>query len=364
MLQVNVLYNQPLLAESDPDWASEAGVLEAVEAIAAALESRGHGVRRVAVRSSAAEVVEALANGPAADVVVNLCEGLGGTGAGEANVAGLVELCGLPLTGSPPECLALVRDKARTKWLLQGAGLPTAPFFHIAEGDRLPREPLRLALAEGPWLVKPAKEDASLGISQESVVSDLAALERQVELVHGRYGDVLIERYIAGREFNAGIVALDEAMALPIAEIQFGEHSQQSWRLVTYDAKWTPGSDDYASTPVACPAPIDAQLAARIEQAALAAFRLTGCRDYGRVDFRVDDVGEVYILEVNANPDLSPSAGFARGLAVAGIGYDDFVERLAQSAAARHLRRNTCSSDSLTGVERGSRRCAVSRFPI
>ena len=364
MLQVDVLYNQPLLPESDPDWASEAGVLETVDAVAAALEAHGHGVRRIAVRSSAAEIVEAFGSDAVADVVVNLCEGLGGTGAGEANVAGLVELCGLPLTGSPPECLALVRDKARTKWLLQGAGLPTAPFFYLTPGDRLPSEPLRLALAQGPWLVKPAKEDASLGISQQSVVTDLEALEHQVGLVRARYGDVLVERYLPGREFNVGIIALDQATVLPISEIRFDEQPENAWRLVTYDAKWTPGSDDYASTPVACPATIDAQLAERIEQVALAAFRLTGCRDYGRVDFRVDDAGAVYILEVNANPDLSPSAGFARALSVAGMGYDDFVERLVQSAAARHIRRQICSSDHFTGVERGSRHRTVIRSPI
>jgi D-alanine-D-alanine ligase len=349
-LQVVVLYNEPQLPESDPDWASEAGVLETADAVTAALASRGHGVRRVGVGSLAAEIVEALGTGPATDVVVNLCEGLGGTGAGEAHVAGLVELCGLPLTGSPPECLALVRDKARTKWLLQGAGLPTARFLYLASGEPLPSEPLAAMLAEGPCLVKPAKEDASLGISQQSVVADLQALDRQVAAIQSRYGDVLIERYIAGREFNVGIVALDEPRPLPIAEIEFGGPAENPWRLVTYDAKWTPGSTDYDSTPVACPAQVEPELAARLEQAALAAFRLTGCRDYGRVDFRVDSGGRLYILEVNANPDLSPSAGFARGLSVAGLYYADFTERLIQSAAARRIGRQTCS-DRRAGIE-------------
>jgi D-alanine-D-alanine ligase len=348
-----VLYNEPQLPESDPDWASEAGILETVDAVAAALATQGHGVRRVAVGSSAAEIVDALAIGPATDVVVNLCEGLGGTGAGEANVAGLVELCGLPLTGSPSECLSLVRDKARTKWLLQGAGLPTAPFFYLAAGERLPREGLVALLAAGPCLVKPAKEDASLGISQQSVVTDLKALGRQVAVIQARYGDVLIERYLPGREFNAGIVALGEPSLLPIAEIKFGGPAENPWQLVTYDAKWAPGSADYASTPVACPANVEPALAARVEQAALAAFRVTCCRDYARVDFRVDAGGEAYILEVNANPDLSPSAGFARGLSVAGLNYDDFIERLIQSAAARRIERQTCSDIRLAGIERG-----------
>ncbi|HEX4150450.1 MAG TPA: hypothetical protein VHY20_15740 [Pirellulales bacterium] len=357
MLQVIVLYNQPLLPPSDPAWASEAGVLETVDAVAAALLARGHGVRRLAVRWSAVEIVAALdsaaADVAAADVVVNLCEGLGGTGAGEANVTGLVELCGLPLTGSPSDCLSLVRDKARTKWLLAGAGLPTAPFFYLAPGDSLPRAEFERALAAGPWLVKPAKEDGSLGISQQSVVCDYAALQRQVAEIRSRYGDVLVERYIAGREFNVGVMSLDEPATLPICEIQFAAKSDNAWRLVTYDAKWAPGSTADLATPSVCPAPIDAQLAARLEQVALAAFRITGCRDYGRVDLRVDEAGQVYILEVNGNPDLSPSAGFAKALAAAGIAYDQFVERLVQSGAARRAGRGTDGDPSSTRQPQG-----------
>lgn len=350
LLEVVVLYNQPLLPPSNPDWASEAGVLETVEAATAALAARGHRARAVGVSSSAAEIVDALTGSSTADVVLNLCEGLGGTGAGEATVAGLIELCGLPLTGSPADCLSLVRDKARTKWLLQGAGLPTAPFVHLPAGHRPPRQTLEAMLIEGPCLVKPAKEDASLGISQESVATDFEQVQRQIAAA-SRYGDVLVERYIPGREFNVGIVALDRPKVLPIGEIDFGSPAENRWRLVTYDAKWTPGSADYISTPVTCPAPIEPELADQLQAAALAAFRVTGCRQYARVDFRVDSSGAVYILEVNANPDLAPSAGFARCLAVAGLNYDGFVERLVQSAAAHRIGRQICTDIRLAATE-------------
>jgi D-alanine-D-alanine ligase len=327
-LEIALLYNEPTLARDDPDWASEAGVLEAVEAVQASLTARGHHVWQLPVGRTAVALANHLAERPRTDLVFNLCEGLAGTGAGEANVAGLLELCGLPFTGGSPECLALVRDKARTKWLLLGAGLPTPPFFLIPPGDPLPTESFEQAIADGAWIVKPAREDASLGISAESVVTDLAALRRQVEHIRQRYGDVLIERFVEGREFNAGIVALPEPRMLPLAEIIFEQNAGHRWQLVTYDAKWTPESADFHGTPVQCPADVEPALARELERIALAAFRLSGCRDYGRVDMRVTPEGQVFILEINANPDISPSAGFARALRTAGIEHDDFIHRL------------------------------------
>jgi len=332
--RVGLLYNQPVLAADDPDWASEAGVLETVEAVTAALGASGHEVIPLPVTGSAAALVEALSNQPL-DVVFNLCEGLGGTGEGESQVAGLVELCGLPMTGAPSECLSLVRDKARTKWLLQGAGLPTPPFFCLAPGDELPEQALRQALDAGPWIVKPAREDASLGLGPDSVVSRFEALRDKTLELQARYGQVLVERFIAGRELNAGIVELGGPRLLPLSEILF--QPGDTCRIVTYDAKWSPESRDFAATPVACPADLDPSLAERIGQVALAAFKITGCRDYARVDLRIDADGSPWILEINANPDLSPSAGLARAIRAAGIEYDEFPHQLVEQAWNRHF---------------------------
>ncbi len=171
-------------------------------------------------------------------------------GRGEALVAGWIEALGHPLTGSDPAALELVRDKARVKWLLRGAGLPTADFVLVGADRPLPQASLAELLAAGPAIVKPAHEDASLGIGPHSVVSDLAALDEQVAQVRARYGAVLVERFIAGREFNAAVVALPEPRLLPLAEIEFAATLLPRERLVSYAAKWDAGSAaDLATAP-------------------------------------------------------------------------------------------------------------------
>lgn len=334
-LRVTVLFNEPVLPDGHPDAAAERGVLEAVEAVVAALERGGHCVRRCAVGPSPAEVVAVLGTPPQPDVVLNLCEGLGGSGAGEAHVAALVELCGLAITGSPPECLALVRDKARTKWLLQGAGVATPPFV-VIEPEASPSAHASLVelLAMGPVIVKPACEEASMGIDASSVIGDAEALESRVNALQRRYGRVLVERFVAGREFNVGIVALPEAKALPLAEIEFADTFADAPHILTYEAKWSTGSAADRATPVRCPAQVEQDLADRLARAALRAFSATGCRHYARCDFRVSTDGTVYLLEVNGNPDISPTAGLARMLAASGVRYDDFINALVGHAAA------------------------------
>lgn len=333
-MDVLLLYNEPTLPPDAPDWASEAGVLESVDAVSTALAARGHGVRRIGLAGSVEAILETLARLPAADVVFNLFEGLQGVGRGEAEIAGVVELLGYPMTGSAAECLALVRHKPRTKWLLAGAGLPTAPFAVVDAGSAVPVECLEGLLADGPLIVKPAHEDASLGIGPHSVVSDWSALCEQIVAVGRQYGTVLVERFIVGREFNAAIIALPEPELLPLAEIEFAGPGKPGWQIVTYDAKWLAGGQADRATPLRCPARVDEATAARIGQVALAAFGLAGCRHYARVDLRMDGAGQLHVLEINANPDIAPHAGFARALRAANIDYATFVERLVLTAHA------------------------------
>ncbi|HUY34936.1 MAG TPA: hypothetical protein VMV69_19470 [Pirellulales bacterium] len=330
-----ILYNAPSLPPEHADYAQEAGVLESVEAVEASLASLGHSSQRMAVGADPVSLALELGR-TRADVLVNLFEGFHGSGEGESQVAGLLELRGLPFTGTGSDGLALVRDKARAKWLLAGAGLTTPDFQLVAPGAPLDVARFKSALAVGPLIVKPAHEDASLGIGQASVVTDLVSLASRIDEVGRRYGAMLVEQFIAGREFNAGIIALPEAEVLPLAEIEFPSDGRVPWNVVTYDAKWTPGSVEFdAGTPVRCPAAAAPELAAEIRRVSLAAFRLAGCRDYARVDLRVDPHGRVFILEINANPDISPSAGLARAIRVSGLGYDDFVGRLLETARRR-----------------------------
>ncbi len=336
-LDVLVLYNEPTLARDDPDWASEAGVLESVDAVVAALTERGHAARKLGI-ATIEQGLEELPRIESCDVVFNLFEGLQGVGQGEATVAGLLEALGHSVTGSPAQCLELARDKARTKWLLAGGGVPTPPFVLVRRDQSLDRAAFDELLAGGAVIVKPAHEDASLGIDEESIVRDHASLLPQIERVRTRYGDVLVERFVVGREFNAAILEVGQPQLLPLAEIEFKGHGPPGWQIVSYQAKWDVGGEADLATPACCPARVDEATWERIGQAAVAAYRLTGCRDYARVDLRMDARGDVFVLEVNANPDIGPGAGFARALRAAGWEYADFVEALAHGAKARGSR--------------------------
>ena len=320
-MYVTILFNEPSLPKAHPDYLSEAGVLESVEAVEAALEQAGHRSARLGVGMDPSAIIRDL-QAIEADVVVNLFEGLGGVGAGEAQVTGILELLGIRFTGSGSKCLALVREKALTKWLLLGAGLPSPAFQFLAADERLSLARFERLFVGGQLIVKPAHEDGSLGIGPENIVSDAESLGRQIQKIQERYGDVLVEQYIAGREFNVGVLALPDPVALPLAEIEFIPGIAP---IVSYDAKWTREAPEFDGTPARCPADVSPDLADEIRRAALAAFRLTDCRQYARVDLRVDAAGRPYILEVNGNPDISPSAGLARQIRASGLSYNEFV---------------------------------------
>lgn len=336
-MNVCVLFNAPSLPTDHPDYAQEAGVLEAVEAVEQGLKAGGHRPIRREVRDDPAAMIAGLREAQS-DVVFNLCEGLGGSGGGEAQVAGLLEWLGIPFTGCSSECLALARNKPLVKRVLLGAGIPTPRFYSLAIETPLPAELLQPGDWPRRWIVKPAREDASLGIGPESIVNSADALSERVADVRRRFGPALIEEYIDGREFNVGILALPNPCTLPLAEIEFGPMAHGE-RLVTYDGKWSLQSEDCRSTPARCPADVAPVLAAAIERFALTAFDSLGCRDYVRVDLRIgrDEQGadQPMLLEINANPDIGPGAGLARMLIAAGTSIGELACRLVEQAQRR-----------------------------
>jgi len=188
-------------------------------------------------------------------------------------------------------------------------------------------------------IVKPEAEDASLGIDQGSVARSSEELDAAVARLRAKQkGDLLVEAYLPGREFNVGVIALPHLEALPVAEIVY-DMPVGSWPILTYDAKWAPGSaEDRASVP-RCPALIDRNLTDELSKLAVNAFRSTGCRDYARVDFRLDEEGRPRILEVNPNPDIGPGAGWARALRASGRDYDATLAALVHQAWNRSERR-------------------------
>lgn len=334
--RVAVLYNNPTLPIDHPEAASERSVLATSAAIVAALRPRGFRAFRVGVGPPVGRLVRRLL-ARKADAAVNLVEGFGGEAAGEPRFAALLELLAIPFTGCPPATLALCRRKGTARHLLAGAGLPIAPGWTIDRDGPIPPP-----LTGGPgWpgavVVKPEGEDGSLGIDQSSVVTDPAELPARVAHLFGRFpGPVLVEAYLPGPEYNLGLLEVDPDGPVPLrpAEVAF-EVSDGRWPILTYAAKWSTGSADDRASPVRCPADLPGPLAAELDRLAVAAFRVTGCRDVARVDFRLDAAGRPMILEVNPNPDLDPAAGWARALRAAGRDYGETVAALVRRALDR-----------------------------
>jgi len=330
--RVAVLYNAPSLPLGHPHRSSESDVVEVAGSVFNYLIRAGFEAWLQPASPPVLGLVSELSStGP--DLVFNLIEGFAGSSSGEPYVTGLLELLGLPYTGCPPEAQALCRLKGLTKTLLRGAGLPTAPSALATAG------PPFAPPFDGPYFVKPDAEDGSLGIDQDSVLMDASGLDARVARIRREHGPgVLIEAYLPGREFNVGLLALPEPMALPAAEVNHAAGPGR-WPILTYDAKWDVGSASDQASPVVCPAPIASELADRLRDLAVLAFRATRCRDYARVDFRLDGSGRPMILEVNPNPDIGPDAGWARALSASGRDYGPTLVALANQALARGVRR-------------------------
>ena len=341
--RVVILFNEPVLPLDHPDAASEHEILYTVDTVQDHLARAGYAVDRLGVARDPHALVAGLRR-LRPDVVFNLFEGLADDGDTEAHVAGVLEWAGVPFTGSPFQTLSLARSKPLTKRLLRGAGLPTPEFFVVDEPPA-PASPL-----EWPVIVKPAGQDASVGLDQGSVVTSQQGLRERVACLLDAYGPpVMVEQFIRGRELNVAVLEAPELRVLPPSEILFTSSEPDFWPIVTYDAKWKPGSRDYEATPPRYPAEVTARLRERLETLGKAAFRLLGCRDYARVDFRVR-AGKPYILEVNPNPDFSPMAGLAGGLQSAGLTHADFTVQLVQGALARSRKRTSGFGDAVSGL--------------
>jgi D-alanine-D-alanine ligase len=331
--RIVLLYNEPVLPPGHPDAASEDEILETIEIVGRALDESGFDVSRLGVGRDLCVLIDGL-NEEQPDAVFNLFEGLADRPFTENVVAGVMEWLDVPFTGSPSDTIALARDKQRTKLMLRGAGLSTAPFFMV-ESPPIPECRLRW-----PVIVKPALQDCSVGIDQASVVTTQAELEQRVNYVLPRYGPVLVEQFIEGREFHVTLIegAPDERgrcipLALPLTEIVF--RNKKAWPIYSYDAKWAPDSPEFQFTPLQTLVVVPDELQRRVVDVARRAYRILGCRDYARVDMRVTPDGEPFILEVNPNPYVG-SAGLTEGLEAIGLSYSQFIAEIASAALGRH----------------------------
>jgi D-alanine-D-alanine ligase len=318
-MKIAILFDGASAFATNPD----ALILETVNAIEQSLATEGNEVGQIGVFQDG-KWIEKLRRGKY-DLVFNMCEGIDGIATLEAAVISVLELFKIPFTGSSSYTAAVCLRKHVVNGVLEKAGLPVPRFAMVRRGDPL--------VSVGfPAIVKPAAEDASIGIEQRSVVRNTRQLAARVEAMLEVWDEVLIQRYIDGREVNVGILG---DTVLPIAEIDFGRMPAGHWRIVTYKSKWDTGSvDDIGALP-RCPARLPAKLANEIRRVALRAWKLAGGFGYGRVDMRIDDTGRPWILEVNGNPDISPDAGVARMARPAGIEYPALIRNICELALAR-----------------------------
>lgn len=329
-MRVAILFNRDFdHLDDDPGRAAREDVVQVAASLSSALQTAGLTPELIALGAKPFSAIEALLHAPP-DAVVNLCESLAGDARGECVVPSLLELSGIPYTGSSSLGLLLALHKPKAKELLRAHGVPTPDWAVLGSAAEA-----RACTLPFPLIVKPSREDASSGIHPHSVARDSAQLAAAVESVVRDFEQpALVERFIEGREFNVALFGAP-LRALPLAEIDFSGLPTHLPPIVTYAGKWDEGSAECLHTPVIASASSGDE-AARIERAALAAFEALDCRDYGRVDIRLAADGTPYVIDVNPNCDLSPTAGFARAAARGGWSYPALARELIEVARRRH----------------------------
>jgi D-alanine-D-alanine ligase len=306
-----------------------------------ALRALDHTPTRVAVGGDVAHVVRALQQSEPA-IIFNLAESFDGKSALESNVAGLLNLLGLRYTGSSPAGLLMAGDKTLTKKVLSFHKILTPEFATVYRGALDHVGDLRF-----PLIVKPPQEDASVGVTTKSVVRDVKELFGTMDALQREFqSPVLVEEFIDGREYYVGVLGNVAPVALPVIELDFSAFPADRPKVASWEAKWGEGGTgdatesgaEFAGTRSLFPSDLSEELSDRMQKVAIEAFNALRLRDYGRVDLRVTDAGEIYVIEVNPNCYLEKTAEFSRAAEKSGLSHDAVIARILELATARYSR--------------------------
>lgn len=266
------------------------------------------------------------------DCIFNLCEEVGGDSRGEVYTAGLLELLNIPYTGTGPFGLALALDKARTKDILKSHGLKV-PCYQVLNSakDILSRG------CRFPLIIKPLCEDGSYGIETDSIVRDKEGLCKKVDEINTRFKEpVIAEQYIDGRELNVSLLGnKKDSEILAVSEIDYKRVSKKTPKICSYEAKWDVDSSEYKNTMPICPAFLTKQLKNEIEDISRKVYDIMECRDYARIDIRLDKNEIPYIIDVNPNPCLGADSGFVTAAEKAGLAYNNLLARIIEICLKR-----------------------------
>lgn len=315
----------------DPEYdVAVATVQEEYDAIVTALRDQGFDAFAVNVQENI-EVLTDLVSNNRPDVIFNLVEHFHDQADLEPAIAAFFDLHRIPYTGATPLALGLCRRKGTAKQLLLANGVPT-PDYRLLWTPKIPRtHGLRY-----PLIVKPAREDASAGVHEDSVVDRYGQLVARVEAAFASFeAPILVEEFVAGREFHIAILGNDPPRVLPMVEYDFARLPEGRRGIISYAVKWDPLQEDYHRVDSICPARVSRRIQTRIERAALGAFRVLGCRDYARLDVRLDERGQPFVLEVNPNPDLTEGVSFMESAEAGGLTFGETLAALVNMAAAR-----------------------------
>jgi D-alanine-D-alanine ligase len=314
-----------------------------IEQLSSTLETLGHEVSRVSSDDDVMPVIEGLRKANP-ELVFNLTESFAGVSSMDSSVAALLNLLGLRYTGSSHSGLMLAGDKSLAKKVLQYHGVQSPASTTIYRGAVDVSGDIAF-----PLIVKPPQEDASIGITGASIVRDLKELFGRIDALQSEFGQpVLVEEFVDGREFYVGVLGNMEAHPLPIVEMDFSGLPDGMAKIASWEAKWGadgsgegPGAEksvEFKGTKSIFPTNLDEALVERMQQTAINAFAALRLRDYARIDLRVTDKGEIYVIEVNPNCYLERNAEFARAADKDGISYHKLIARIVELAAARYAR--------------------------
>lgn len=323
-MQTILILHNTFGSPSDELYLSRAGVMDQVNAVADALIMLGYKYEIVAV-PDLRELVKLLASRKE-KTVFNLIEEFIGDIEQACYVPVLCKAYGKQCTGNGTPAILLAQNKIRSKAVLAHYNLRCPQGAVLPAGDISPLE----QLPAGKYILKPACCDASEGITMDSIIElpdGLGKAQALAKNLFAQFGQsIVVEQYIPAGELNVSVVQIkSRPKVVAVAEIDFSAFKGDMFKIVDYDAKWKPDTFGYNNTPRKIPAKLAPEVYKQVCDMSLAAWRAIGCRGYARVDFRLDEDGTPYILEVNPNPDISPDAGFAAALDYAGIAYDQFV---------------------------------------
>jgi D-alanine-D-alanine ligase len=358
-MNISIIYNDPLQYATgriyddgvtdintitDSIDMSEYGVLDEVRSVQRALIPSGHRTKLVPVALDVHKLIDELRDNPP-DMIFNLCESLDGDPTQEMSLAALFELLKIPYTGSRAFALGLALNKSRVKEILNYHNIPTAGHFLCADLDKFNKNGYSKLKDKFPLIVKPSREDASIGIENNSVVYNETDLKKRIEHIIEEYKQpALVEQFIDGREINVSVVGNvvkdeNDLIVFPVSEIKFDGLPSDYPKIVSYNSKWMYRTTEFENTRAVCPAEnISPALEKKICETAKKVYKIIGVSDYARVDFRVKD-NIPYVLEVNPNPDIASDAdedtGFTRSGKAYGWSYEQLIQNIISFAAKR-----------------------------